>query len=161
MARGYSTDFSLTHILEDIYAARIPGPEQRYLAKHAVGTAMGITNRGNGYGGGGESSTNHIDLVEASLSMVGGIAGFPHKPTITQAKEALRVRGHSLLASRLGKATKKRNAQAHPDFELVHRLALLKDEVSPAAGSTPTSMSDEELQDSKHKEAAEQQASEK
>ena len=63
-----------------------------------------------------------IDHLDAVLVTVQEVCGMSDKPSPTAAKEALRRNGLGKLASRLGRASKHRNMEAHPDGGLVQDI---------------------------------------
>ena len=64
-------------------------------------------------------TSDSITRVEHCLWVIGRGVGLDSKIDITGAKSELRRRGRFDLASRLGRETKARNAQAHPDAGLL------------------------------------------
>ena len=68
-----------------------------------------------------------ITSLAEVLALFSGRAGFAGKSEVSAAKKYLRtldVRGQA-LASRVGRLSEGRNAQAHPDVNLLHDISLL------------------------------------
>ena len=63
--------------------------------------------------------------MEKSLEAISDIAGLEAKPGVSQAKSLLMERGADKLASRLGRLSKGRNVNAHPDHELLDAIKRL------------------------------------
>ena len=122
---------ALAGILRDI-TMEAPIADQRYLAKHAVGTAMGVMSKGDA----GKFLAVHGDSgsIHALQFALGAVAARFGKAdvSITQAKQLLRQVGRADLASRLSRLSKGRNASAHPDWGILRAI----DAVDTAGGNT-------------------------
>ena len=111
---------SLVEALDAIYATRlVPSAEKRRLAARAIALAMRLEAGTPSEATCGEP----ISGFEAALEQVKASAGLSQKPSVTQAKDILRVNGGHSLASRLAKASKVRNGCAHPDTMLIGDIA--------------------------------------
>ena len=129
MAAACGAGGRLAALLGEVWASPMPVAEKRRLAfrlslevLHGGGTAQGraaaeIVEASSGDEGTG--SRSHLIHLEEALLAVGRHAGRASgdKITIAEAKAQLRQHGPSgtKLASRLGRLSKLRNAEAHPD----------------------------------------------
>jgi hypothetical protein len=111
---------SLARILEQIYAARIPLSEQRFLASRAIAQIGHATQS--------EHSLLALAHMEEVLAAVGKKSG-KGKVNVTQAKQWLRGFGKVGvgLASRLSRLSKSRNSEAHLVVGLVGDIFELPD----------------------------------
>ncbi|CAK0789658.1 unnamed protein product [Prorocentrum cordatum] len=71
-----------------------------------------------------------VDL-ENVLRTIGSEAGLAGEPTITKAKSELGPRGKA-LASKMGRLSKARNSEAHPETALVNDIRAAFEEVADA-----------------------------
>ena len=85
-----------------------------------------------------------IGAVEQILAAVKLASGATHKPTIADAKAELRRRGAPDLAARVGRLTKVRNGQAHPDMGLAAEVQLILQETKPQVKDTEEAIDLEE-----------------
>ena len=67
-----------------------------------------------------------LEQYEQALDEVGKVAGLASRPSISEAKKALRSLGCPALASRLGRLSKKRNGVAHPDPGLLAAISAVR-----------------------------------
>ena len=67
-----------------------------------------------------------LEQYEQALDEVGKVAGLASRPSISDAKKALRSLGYPVLASRLGRLSKKRNGVAHPDPGLLSAISAVR-----------------------------------
>ena len=122
----------LAQVLSGIYAATMPMQERQRLSTSAVhrSLAMGISGEVTA-----SKQVDNLHLLEQALATTASVQGVA-RHNITQAKAFLRARGEAQLASRLGRLSKARNTNAHPD------AALLKD-LMATAGKIEQTVHDE------------------
>ena len=129
----------LVEVLNAIYAAAIPAADRRRLSSQAVGHAMRAEACPSA-----SPCSSPTELLEEALHAVAKVGNMPHKPTITAAKTWLRsVNGGTPVASRIGRLSKGRNVQAHPD------ITIIRDIESLAADSTTEGDSSDTLSDTR------------
>jgi len=114
----------LPQVLASVWASSLPLGERRRLCRAAVG--MELLGQGEPAPPVEEAGTA-LTQFEEVLSAAGGALGA--RPTVTELKDHLRRRNRSDLASRVGRLSKVRNGQAHPDADLTtHVVAALSAE---------------------------------
>ena len=112
--------------ITEIFAADIGLEEKRSLACHAVRVSLGVPSEKR------QPHGKEIAYLEEALMAISEVSEFDGKISIGRAKQWLRSRGvhGALLASRVSRLSKARNALAHPD------CALIRDIKAVAAGVT-------------------------
>ena len=111
------------NLLKSVSEAGLSVAEARFLRKRAVEVAAAaVTGAVPGFGG-------HIAALDLAVVAAGA-------ESVSEAKAALRVRGESRLAAKLGRLSILRNSEAHTGFSLACSIAKVMSEKVVGSGTS-------------------------